>query len=56
MMMRMDLLVRLLPVDDGTLLVDEADPSRRVVRDAWHVLYAVHVHGLVDADDMRDDV
>ena len=36
--------------------MDEADPSRRVVRDAWHVLYAVHVHGLVDADDMRDDV
>ena len=41
--------------DDGIcdiLLVDETDPSRRVVRHALHVLYAVHIDGLVDADDM----
>ena len=55
MMVRMDLLVRLLSVDDGALLVDEADPSRRIVRDTLHVLYTVHIDGLVDADDMRDE-
>lgn len=54
-MVGVDLLVRLLPVDDWALLVDEADPSRRVIRHALHILYTVHIDGLIDADDMRDD-
>ena len=53
MMVRMVLLVCLLAAGDGACLMDEANPSRQVVRCGLDILNAVHIDGLVDANNVR---